>query len=74
MMLEKVLKITVQIQDVARSLYIEAVSFRSIATVEQLQLECTHKHTRSQLYRIPHAATPDGYCNLFYIIITFPGS
>ncbi len=36
---------------------IEAVSFRRIATVDQLQLEYTHTHTHththSQLYRIP---------------------
>ncbi len=38
--------------------YIEAVSFRCIVTVEQLQLEQTHTHTHSQLYRMPHAATP----------------
>ena len=34
--------------------WLEAVIFRRIATVEQLQLEQTH----SQLYRIPRAATP----------------
>ncbi len=43
--------------------YIEAVSFRCIETVEQLQLEHTHTHTHSQLYRIPHAATPRGIIN-----------
>ncbi len=35
---------------------LEAVSFRRIATVEQLQLEQTDRQT--QLYRIPRAATP----------------
>ncbi len=41
---------------------IEAVSFRRIATVEQLQLEYTHTHeyTHSQLYRIPRATMPRG--------------
>ncbi len=45
----------------------EAVSFRRIATVEQLQLvqlEQTHRQTdRHQLYRIPPAATPRGITN-----------
>ncbi len=44
--------------------YIEAVSFRLIATVEHLQLEQTDRHmrihTHSQLYSIPRAATPRG--------------
>ncbi len=50
-------------------MYIEPVSFRRIATVDQLQLEKTHTHTHmhthtdSQLYRIPRAATPRGIIN-----------
>ncbi len=44
----------------AEQMYIEAVSFRYIVTVEQLQLEQTHTQTQNQLYRIPRAATPRG--------------
>ncbi len=47
---------------------IEAVSFRRIATVEQLttagtdtHVQCTDTHTHTvQLYRIPRAAMPRG--------------
>ncbi len=34
-----------------REVYIEAVSFRRIATVEQLQLEYTHTHTHKEYFR-----------------------
>ena len=45
----------------------EAVSFRRIATVEQLKLEKTHMQIHSQLYRIPRAATPRGIITIIYI-------
>ena len=45
---------------------IETVSFRRIATVEQLQLEQTHTH--SQLYRIPRVATPRGIISDCFIV------
>ncbi len=40
---------------------IEAVSFRRIATIEQLPAGIhTHTYTHGHLYRIPRAATPRG--------------
>ncbi len=50
---------------------IEAVSFRRIATVEQLLLEQTHTHTHCQLYRIPRAATPQGIAWAFVVGIVY---